>query len=152
MLHCGLPIHQATPISETNMVKKRNTKEAKIKAFRDHESGRSQAEFCKELNIAAQKFYRWKRQFGMITNPEVRRLKQLENKKRSSSICWPTGRSGSASSRSSSINTLSPWSLRNCYQQSWRVRHDRSGSPGRSSDCGGTRPVTASFGWCGMRA
>jgi putative transposase len=81
MLHCGLPIHQATPISETNMVKKRNTKEAKIKAFRDHESGRSQAEFCKELNIAAQKFYRWKRQFGMITNPEVRRLKQLENKK-----------------------------------------------------------------------
>ncbi|PAZ03620.1 MAG: hypothetical protein CAK89_00490, partial [Opitutia bacterium AMD-G3] len=44
------------------MSKKRHTKEAQIKAIRDHESGRSQAEICKELNITAQTFYRWKKQ------------------------------------------------------------------------------------------
>jgi hypothetical protein len=35
------------------MSKKRHTKEAQIKAIREHESGRSQAEICKELNITA---------------------------------------------------------------------------------------------------
>ena len=51
MLLGGLPNHQTTPINETNMSKKRHTKEAQIKAIRDHESGRSQAEICKKLNI-----------------------------------------------------------------------------------------------------
>jgi putative transposase len=60
------------------MSKKRHTKEAQIKAIRDHESGRSQAEICKDLNITAQTFYRWKKQLGMMTNPDVRRLKELE--------------------------------------------------------------------------
>jgi putative transposase len=60
------------------MSKKRHTKEAQIKAIRDHEAGRSQAEVCKELNITAQTFYRWKKQLGMMTNPDVRRLKELE--------------------------------------------------------------------------
>ena len=40
----GLPNHQTTPINTTNMSKKRHTKEAQIKAIRDHEAGRSQAE------------------------------------------------------------------------------------------------------------
>jgi putative transposase len=60
------------------MSKKRHTKEAQIKAIREHESGRSQAEICRELNITAQTFYRWKKQLGMMTNPDVRRLKELE--------------------------------------------------------------------------
>ena len=78
MLLGGLPNHQTTPINTTTMSKKRHTKEAQIKAIRDHESGRSQAEICKELNITAQTFYRWKKQLGMMTNPDVRRLKELE--------------------------------------------------------------------------
>lgn len=78
MLLGGLPNHQTTPINETNMSKKRHTKEAQIKAIREHESGRSQAEICKELNITTQTFYRWKKQLGMMTNPDVRRLKELE--------------------------------------------------------------------------
>mgnify|MGYP001153057001 CR=1 FL=1 len=49
MLLGGLPNHQTTPINTTNMSKKRHTKEAQIKAIREHESGRSQAEICKEL-------------------------------------------------------------------------------------------------------
>ena len=40
------------------MSKKRHTKEAQIKAIREHESARSQAEICKELNITAQTFFR----------------------------------------------------------------------------------------------
>ena len=78
MLLGGLPNHQTTPINTTTMSKKRHTKEAQIKAIREHESGRSQAEICKELNITAQTFYRWKKQLGMMTNPDVRRLKELE--------------------------------------------------------------------------
>ena len=74
----GVPNHQTTPINTTDMSKKRHTKEAQIKAIRDHEAGRSQAEICKELNITAQTFYRWKKQLGMMTNPDVRRLKELE--------------------------------------------------------------------------
>jgi hypothetical protein len=71
MLLGGLPNHQTTPINTTTMSKKRHTKEAQIKAIRDHESGRSQAEICKELNITAQTFYRWKKQLGMMTNPVI---------------------------------------------------------------------------------
>ena len=37
MLLGGLPNHQTTPINETNMSKKRHTKEAQIKAIREHE-------------------------------------------------------------------------------------------------------------------
>ena len=78
MLVRGLPNHQTTPINTTIMSKKRHTKEAQIKAIREHESGRSQAEICKELNITAQTFYRWKKQLWMMTNPDVRRLRDLE--------------------------------------------------------------------------
>ena len=60
------------------MSKKHHTKEAQIRVIREHESGRSQAEICKELNITAQTFYRWKKQLGMMTNPDVRRLRDLE--------------------------------------------------------------------------
>mgnify|MGYP006150757915 CR=1 FL=1 len=60
------------------MSKKRHTKEARIRAIREHESGRSQAEICRQLNITAPTFYRWKKQLGMMTNPDVRRLKELE--------------------------------------------------------------------------
>jgi transposase-like protein len=71
MLLGGLPNHQTTLINETNMSKKGHTKEAQIKAIRDYESGRTQAEICKELNITAQTFYRWKKQHGMMTNSDA---------------------------------------------------------------------------------
>gem|GEM_PF-6634907 len=43
MLLGGLPNHQTTATNTTTMSKKRHTKEAQIKAIRDHESGRSSA-------------------------------------------------------------------------------------------------------------
>ena len=82
MLLGGLPNHQTTPINTTTMSKKRHTKEAQIKAIREHESGRSQAEICKELNITAQTFYRWKKQLGMMTNSDAQRLRLLEKDNR----------------------------------------------------------------------
>ena len=74
----GCPTTKSTLKKPISMSKKRHTKESQIKAIREHESGRSQAEICKELNITAQTFYRWKKQLGMMTNPDVRRLKELE--------------------------------------------------------------------------
>lgn len=78
MLVGGLPNHQTTPINTTIMSKKRHTKEAQIKAIRDHEAGRSQAEICRQLNITAPTFYRWKKQLGMMTNSDAQRLRALE--------------------------------------------------------------------------
>ncbi len=66
MLLGGVPNRQNTTINTPTLSKKRHTKEAQIKAIRDHESGRSQAEICKELNITAQTFYRWKKQLGIV--------------------------------------------------------------------------------------
>ena len=60
------------------MSKKRHTKEARIRAIREHEAGRSQAEICRQLNITAPTFYRWKKQLGMMTNSDAQRLRTLE--------------------------------------------------------------------------
>ena len=45
---------------------------------REHEAGRSQAEICRQLNITAPTFYRWKKQLGMMTNSDAQRLRTLE--------------------------------------------------------------------------
>ncbi len=60
------------------MSKKRHTKEARILAILEHEAGRSQAEICRQLNITAPTFYRWKKQLGMMTNSDAQRLRTLE--------------------------------------------------------------------------
>jgi putative transposase len=64
------------------MSKKRHTKEARIRAIREHEAGRSQAEICRQLNITAPTFYRWKKQLGMMTNSDAQRLRLLEKDNR----------------------------------------------------------------------
>jgi putative transposase len=71
MIARGLPTHPNPQTIPQDMSKKGHTKEAQIKAIRDHESGRTQAEICKELNITAQTFYRWKKQHGMMTNSDA---------------------------------------------------------------------------------
>ena len=42
------------------------------------DGGQNIVEVCKEKNISAQTFHRWKRQFGLMEIPEARRLKELE--------------------------------------------------------------------------
>ncbi len=61
-----------------DMSKKRHTRDARIRAIREHESGRSQAEICRQLNITAPTFYRWKKQLGMMTSSDAQRLRALE--------------------------------------------------------------------------
>lgn len=52
--------------------------EAQIGAIREHESGRTQAEVGHDLNLTAQTFYCWKKQLGVMTSPDARRLRELE--------------------------------------------------------------------------
>ncbi len=52
--HTPIPDHTIPQ----DMGKKRHTKEARIRAMHEHESGRSQAEICQWLNIAAPTFCR----------------------------------------------------------------------------------------------
>ena len=60
------------------MSKKSHTRVARILAIGEHESGRSQAEICRQLNIAAPTFCRWKKQHGMMTSSDAQRLRALE--------------------------------------------------------------------------
>jgi len=53
-----------------------------IRAIREHESGRSQAEICRQLNITAPTFCSWKKQLGMMTNSDAQRLRLLEKDNR----------------------------------------------------------------------
>jgi putative transposase len=78
MIARGLPTHPNPQTIPQDMSKKRHTKEARIRAIREHEAGRSQAEICRQLNITAPTFYRWKKQLGMMTNSDAQRLRALE--------------------------------------------------------------------------
>ena len=60
-----------------DMGKKRHTKEALTRAIRGHESRRNQAEICRQLNITAPTFDRWKKKLGMMTNSDAQRLQVL---------------------------------------------------------------------------
>lgn len=78
MIARGLPTHPNPQTIPQDMSKNRHTRGARIRAIREHESGRSQAEICRQLNIAAPTFYRWKKQLGMMTNSDAQRLRALE--------------------------------------------------------------------------
>ena len=94
------------------MSKKRHTKEARIRAIREHEAGRSQAEICRQLNITAPTFYRWKKQLGMMTNSDAQRMRTLEkdNKELKQMVCRPPA--GEARPQDRARKTLSPRALR----------------------------------------
>ncbi len=61
-----------------DMSKKRHTKEARIRAIRKHESGRSQSEICRQLNTTAPPRYHMEKPdteiaLGGILRPQVLR-------------------------------------------------------------------------------
>ena len=51
-------------------------------ALRQAETGTPVAEVVRKLGISEQTFYRWKRKFGGMGMPELRKLKQLEEENR----------------------------------------------------------------------
>ncbi len=57
---------------------KRYTTEDKIRILRDADRGKNILEVCREHNISAVSFHRWKRQFGQMDLNEARKLKELE--------------------------------------------------------------------------
>ena len=59
-------------------MKNRFTEEQIIKVLKEHEGGRPAADIVRELGIAEQTFYSWKRTYGDMNVSEVKRLKQLE--------------------------------------------------------------------------
>ena len=59
-------------------MKNRFTEEQIIKVLKEHEGGSPAADIVRELGIAEQTFYSWKRKYGDMNVSEVKRLKQLE--------------------------------------------------------------------------
>lgn len=60
-------------------MKKSKFTEAQITyALREAEAGTPVLEVCRKLGVTEQTFYRWKKRFGGMGVPELRKLRQLE--------------------------------------------------------------------------
>jgi putative transposase len=64
------------------MRKKRFTEEQIAYALRQGESGIPAGEVCRKLGVSEATYFRWKKQFGSLGVPELRRLRQLEEENR----------------------------------------------------------------------
>jgi putative transposase len=60
-------------------MKKRFTEEQIVAILREGQSGQKTIEqLCKEQNIATPTYYGWKRKYGAMDEPDVKRLRELE--------------------------------------------------------------------------
>jgi putative transposase len=60
-------------------MKKRFSEEQIVRILREAETAKQTvAEVCKAQGISEQTWYRWKKQFGQMDVPDVRRLRELE--------------------------------------------------------------------------
>jgi putative transposase len=64
------------------MKKSKFTEEQIAFALRQAETGTRVAEICRKMGISEQTFYRWKKKYGGLGVPELRRLRQLEEENR----------------------------------------------------------------------
>jgi len=64
------------------MKRKRHTEPQIVFALQQAEGGTPVAEICRKMGVAEQTFYRWKRRYGGLGVPEIRRLRQLEDENR----------------------------------------------------------------------
>lgn len=63
------------------MKKTRFSEEQIAYILRQSEGGTPATEVCRKNGISEQTFYRWKKRYGGMGVPELRRLRQLENGK-----------------------------------------------------------------------
>lgn len=47
-------------------------------SLKEHESGKSVADICRELSISANTFYIWKRKYGGMDSEMLRKYKEME--------------------------------------------------------------------------
>ena len=64
------------------MKKSRFTEEQIVYALRQADAGVQVEEVCRKMGVSQQTYYRWKKKFGDLGVPELRRLKQLEEENR----------------------------------------------------------------------
>ncbi len=64
------------------MKKTKFTEEQIAFALRQAETGTRVAEVCRKLGISDATFYNWRKKYGGLGVPELRRLKQLEEENR----------------------------------------------------------------------
>jgi len=53
-----------------------------VKAIKEHESGKSVGDICRELGIHQATFYNWKKRYSGMDSHELKRLKELEEENR----------------------------------------------------------------------
>jgi putative transposase len=59
-------------------MKRRYSEEQIIGLLKRHERGEKMADLCRELGIANQTFYAWKKKFGGMEVSEAKRMRALE--------------------------------------------------------------------------
>ena len=64
------------------MKKKRFTEAQIVRALKEHESGRTAAEICRELGVSQAAFYNWRKKYAGMATSELKRLKELEAENR----------------------------------------------------------------------
>jgi len=64
------------------MKKKRFTEAQIVQALKEHESGRTAADICRELGVSQTSFYKWKKKYSGMGTSELKRLKELEAENR----------------------------------------------------------------------
>ena len=64
------------------MARKRFTPEQSVAILREAERGIERKVLFRKYGISEQTFYRWKRMYGGLGVPEIKRIKQLEEENR----------------------------------------------------------------------
>jgi putative transposase len=59
-------------------MKRRFSEEQIISILKQHESGITTGELCRQHNISSATFYKWKAKFGGMNASEAQKLRQLE--------------------------------------------------------------------------
>ena len=64
------------------MKKSKFTETQIVKALKEHETGRSTEDLCRELGINKATFYNWKKKYGGMEASQLKQLKELQEENR----------------------------------------------------------------------